>query len=121
MALPCVNCNQPVQQQDAKFFHGVFVCGTCHIMAERLYSRANQELKNLLLMLQESIRIALIESRLQFREGVDVSLSKKEVLEAIVQLQEMKENGYNSRAMASRSSDVSGTESEPRTSGDSDR
>lgn len=120
MALPCVNCNQPVQQQDAKFFHGVFVCGTCHTMAESLYSRASQELKNLLLMLQESIRIALIEHRLQFREGVDAELSKKEVLEAIVRLQEMKENGHT-HAMASGGSAVSGTEPEPRTSGDGDR
>lgn len=117
--MPCVNCKQPVEPQDAKFFHSVFICGTCHTMAERLYSRASQELKNLLLMLQESIRISLIEGRLQFREGIDMGLSKKEVLEAIVQLQEMKDE--HTRTMASRSSDVSGTEPGPPATGERDR
>lgn len=92
MALPCMNCQQPVSDKSAKFFHGTLVCDKCHVMAERLYDRARKELTDLLVMLQEGIRIAIIERRLEFREGTGTEeMSKKEVLEAIVRLKDMKD------------------------------
>jgi hypothetical protein len=84
-----MNCKQGVTQEAAMFFDGVFVCPICHTMAESLYKKSNRELNDLLLMLKEGIRIALVEGRLQFRENADGELSKKEVLEAVVRLQEM--------------------------------
>lgn len=92
MALTCVNCNQPVEQNDAKFFHGVFLCSTCFTMADRMYERARKELTGLLVMLKEGIRIALCDGRLHFAEKqAGEEPTKKEVLEAVLKLQEMKE------------------------------
>ncbi len=92
MALPCMNCQQPVNDKSAKFFHGTLICDTCHTIAERLYGRARQELTDLLVMLQEGIRIAIIERRLAFAEGgTGEEMSKKEVLEAIVRLKDIKD------------------------------
>lgn len=105
MSLPCMNCQQPVADASAKFFHGTLVCGTCHAMAERLYDRARKELTDLLVMLQEGIRIAIIERRLQFREEKDGEVSKKEVLEAIVRLKDMKD----ARALATSGGTTSGS------------
>jgi hypothetical protein len=103
-----MNCQQPVADETAKFFHGTLVCNTCHTMAERLYSRARSELTDLLVMLQEGIRIAIIERRLHFKEGAGgEEMSKKEVLEAIVRLQEMKD----ARKLDPRSLPPPGTES----------
>lgn len=97
-----MNCQQPVSS-DAKFFHGTLVCDTCHTMAERLYTRARAELTDLLVMLQEGIRIAIIERRLQFQENEGGrELSKKEVLEAIVRLKDMKD-ARNAHSLAPRS------------------
>lgn len=109
MGLPCMNCQQPVDPNNAQVFSGVFVCPTCFTMATRLFDRSKKELNDLLLMLQEGIRIALIEGRLQFREGPDVGLSKKEVLEAIVKLQEMSD----ARKVDSRSSASLGPQPKP--------
>lgn len=102
-ALTCMNCKQPVGENEAKFFHGTFVCGTCFTIAERFYSRAHKELNDLLVMLKEGLRLAIIDGRLQFKEGSGVELSKREVLEAIVQLQEMND-ARKTRSMASGSS-----------------
>jgi hypothetical protein len=115
-----MNCQQPVGEKDAKFFRGTFVCGTCYTIAERLRTRARKELTDLLVMLDEAIRLAIIERRLQFREGTDVELSKKEVLEAIVKLQEMKD-AHAARSMAHGSGSVPVPGSEPQSSGGGDQ
>lgn len=107
MALPCLNCKCAVEPNDAKIFNGAFVCPTCNTMAERLYARSRQELTDLLVMLKEGIRIAIIEGRLQFREGAEGDASKKEVLEAIVRLQEMSD----ARKLATRNDDATGPQS----------
>lgn len=104
--LPCMNCKQGVIQEAATFFDGVFVCPTCNTMAESLYKRSTRELNDLLLMLKEGIRIALAEGRLQFREGAEGEVSKKEVLEAVVRLQEMSD----ARKLATGNDDSTRTE-----------
>jgi len=87
--LPCMNCQKPVEPSSAKTFAGVFVCPVCFLTAERLEQRATQELKALLTMQREAIRIALIERRLVLGPAEPLrDLSKKEVLEQVLQLAE---------------------------------
>lgn len=87
--LPCLNCQKQVDPQESKVFAGVFVCPTCYSVAERLEARATEELKSLLTLQREAIRVALIERRLALGPAeVQRDLTKKEVLEQIVQLSE---------------------------------
>lgn len=95
MKLACPNCKKEVDEQDVKWFGGeggqaaVFCCSTCHSIAERLYARGKAELTALLNMLKEGIRVSIADGRLHLPEGSpDGELSKREVLEAILQLKE---------------------------------
>lgn len=95
MALPCPNCKKSIQNDvDVKWFGGengqaaVYCCPLCYSIATRFYNRAASELKQLLDMLKESTRIGLAEGRLNFPER---ELSKKELLEGILQLKENKD------------------------------
>lgn len=91
-SLNCMNCQAPVEQADAKLFAGVFVCPTCHMFAERLFRRSEAELKQLLVVLQDAIRIALIEGRLTPMEGGPLDeIPKQELLRTIVKLQETRD------------------------------
>lgn len=89
--LPCLNCKADVTPDKAKLFAGVFVCETCHAMAERMYKRSEKELRDLQTMLLEGIRIALVEGRLQFAEDQNQELPKEDVLKAIVELQTLRD------------------------------
>lgn len=66
MGLSCVNCNADVSSDEAKFFAQVFVCPTCYAIAERLHQKGEQELKMMLVMLKECIRLAIVKKELQF-------------------------------------------------------
>lgn len=88
-ALTCLNCQTAVEQQDAKVFAGVFLCPTCYLFAERLYRRGERELKQLLLVLQDAIRIALVEGRLVPMEGGTLDdIPKDQLINSLVSLQE---------------------------------
>lgn len=94
-----MNCSKPVGSDEGKFFAGVFCCSSCSTVAQRLFERGEKELKALLLMLRESIRIALIEQRLQHEPNESVSdIPKADLLRAIVQLQEAKEQRDKNQA-----------------------
>ena len=84
--LPCVNCQEPTSEQDAKLFAGVFVCMSCHARAGRVYIRGESELRRLLCVYQEAIRIALIEGRLFGPEQYEESPSKESVLREVIAL-----------------------------------
>jgi hypothetical protein len=90
--LPCLNCKTLVDPAAAKVFAGVFVCPTCHTVAERLEQRGTQELKALLTMQREAIRIALVEGRLQL-STTDLSRepTKQEVLQEVLRLAEQRD------------------------------
>lgn len=87
--LPCLNCKAPVDPPKAKVFAGVFVCPTCYEVAERLEQRGTAELKALLTLQREAIRIALVEGRLHLSLA-DVSRepTKREVLQEVLRLAE---------------------------------
>jgi hypothetical protein len=90
--LPCVNCRQTVGQKDAKFFDGVFLCPNCHAIAQRVEDRLSSELKMMHVMLHESIRVACCEGRLHLSsQTIGPDASKKDVLEAIIQLTSLKQ------------------------------
>jgi hypothetical protein len=86
--LPCLNCQKQVGANAGKIFAGCFVCPTCFEVASRMETRLEGELKRMLVMLRESIRIAIVERRLVLGPADAArDLSKKEVLEAIIELQ----------------------------------
>lgn len=90
--LQCMNCQNRVPQEDAKLFAGVFVCPTCHMFAERLYRRSELELKQLLSVLQDAIRVAIIEGRLTPMEGGPLDeIPKQELLRNVMMLQEKRD------------------------------
>lgn len=66
MGLPCVNCKEPVGSDEAKFFAQTFICPRCFDIAERLHVKGEQELRMMLVMLKECIRLAIIKGELQF-------------------------------------------------------
>ena len=57
-------------------------------MAVHFWQRLELELKHLLTMSKEAIRVALVTSKFNFPEGAQGEPSKREVLEAIVRMEE---------------------------------
>jgi hypothetical protein len=93
--LPCMNCKKPVPSDEAKIFAEVFICNTCYEQAVRFWEQTEKELKYLLVMLKESIRVSLIEGRFSLPEVGDLKeVSKRSVLEEILRMNEYRE-GYS--------------------------
>lgn len=86
--LPCMNCKKPTSTESSKFFAEVFLCEGCHTQAVHFYARLERELVFLQTMAKESIRVTLIEGRFSFPEGPAGEPSKREVLEAILDMEE---------------------------------
>ena len=61
--LPCVNCKQPIEGE-MHFFAKVLVCDSCYKLANHLKDRGRKELRLLTLLLEESIRVAIIQGEL---------------------------------------------------------
>lgn len=92
MGLPCLNCEQEVEPNEAQTFAGVFTCKTCFEVATRLEQRALKDLQALTVQLRESIRLALVEKRLQLGPQTPLEdVSKADLLRAVLRLQEAKE------------------------------
>jgi hypothetical protein len=90
--LHCMNCKKEVPANAAKLFASVFVCSDCHTQAEHFWLRLDRELRYLQTMAQESIRLALIEGKFTFPEGAAADVSKRDVLQAILDMHEAREN-----------------------------
>ena len=88
--LTCMNCQTVVRQADARVFAEVYVCPTCYAVAEQMYKRLEVELRRMLLMSKEAIRVALVQGKLHLPAGGLEEVSKEEVLKMIVQLSEKK-------------------------------
>ena len=63
-----MNCKREVEQDQMKIFAEVLVCPECFTIADRLYDRGNRELRMMLTVLKEIIRLALIKGELQFSQ-----------------------------------------------------
>ena len=94
MNLTCPNCKKEVKPDDVKWFGqeareaAVFCCPACHALAELIYQRGKVELSRLLMMLMEGVRVSLAEGRLQLPESPNGEPSKKQVLEAILNMKD---------------------------------
>jgi hypothetical protein len=64
--LNCLSCKCAVDTDEAKFFAALFLCPDCFTIAERLYRRGEAELRMMLTVLKESIRLAALKGELQF-------------------------------------------------------
>lgn len=88
--LGCMNCGKATDTNNTKFFAAVLLCPDCHTMAEHFYQRCEKELRYLLTMLKESIRVALLQKQFSFQEGPAGDVPKKAVLEEILRMVEAK-------------------------------
>ena len=64
--LPCLSCKEEVNPAEAKLFAQVLLCPLCFVIAERLYKKGESELRMMLLVLKESIRVAALKGELGF-------------------------------------------------------
>lgn len=86
MGLACVNCGADVESDEAKFYAQVFVCPTCYAIAEHLHQKGEQELKMMLVMLKECIRLAIVQKRLQFPPQHLEEMPRKDLFEELAKL-----------------------------------
>ena len=84
--LPCVNCGNEVPEKDVKFFAQILVCPDCYFMSERLYSRGKKELSMLLLLLKESIRVAIVQKQLQFSPKIIDDMPQEDLFGELTKL-----------------------------------
>ncbi len=85
LVLNCINCKEEVAPDKAKFFAQMFVCPDCYKIAERVYVRGRQELEMMLLLLKESIRVAIVQGELQFSGPVE-DVSKEDFMTTLARL-----------------------------------
>lgn len=89
--MKCMNCPTEVAPKDAKFFAKVFLCPSCYEQAQHFYTKLDIELRHLLVVAKEAIRIALVTGKFSFPEGMGGEVSKRAVLEAIMKFEEARE------------------------------
>ena len=92
----CMNCGSEQLAKDCRLCFGVLVCAECHEKANIIYDRARAELRTLLTLLEETIRLALVEGRLTFATE-QASASKAQILRTILGLME---NGNGAKRSA---------------------
>ena len=87
--LKCMNCQKELQPNGGEFFMEVFICSSCKLIAERLYERAQQDVKHLLVMMKEAIRLGLVQGQLQFRDPEQVEeVTRPNLLNKLAELAE---------------------------------
>lgn len=84
--LPCVNCHKEVASDQAKMFAEVLVCPECYVIAERLFERGNKELRMMLTVLKEMIRLTLIKGELQFLQQQSEENHSEEVMKRFARM-----------------------------------
>lgn len=89
----CLNCGKEVRPTEAKLFAEVFLCPTCYVQADHFYLRLDHELKSLLVLAKDAIRVALLQGKFSFPENGSQEVSKREVLEAILTMEERRKDG----------------------------
>lgn len=84
-----MNCQRDIPPNKGEFFMEVFVCPDCKCVAERVYERSQQDVKHLLLLMKEVIRMALMEGRLQFQDPKQVEeVSRSDLISRLAELAE---------------------------------
>ena len=84
-----MNCKREVPPNGGEFFMEVFICGNCKKIAVRLYERAQKDVKHLLVMMKEAIRLGLVQGQLQFRDPEQVEeVTRPDLLSRLAELAE---------------------------------
>lgn len=89
--LQCMNCRTPTAADEADLFAEVFLCKSCHTQAVHFWQRIDRELRSLQVMAKDAIRVCLLEGRFSFPEGTGGEVSKREVLETILTMEEARD------------------------------
>ena len=98
VGLPCVNCKEPVGTDDAKFFAQTFVCSRCFAIAERTYVQGERQLRMMLVMLKECIRLAIIKGELQFPEKNTEDMPRKDLFAELSRLaQDVRQDAFKNQ------------------------
>ena len=84
----CLACKQPVAEKDGKLFAECFVCPGCYQLATHLYERGERDVRWLLVMLKEALRIAILKGELRLTEDAQGEVSKQQLLSAVAGLAE---------------------------------
>lgn len=94
--LQCMNCKGPAGE--GKLFVEVLVCPTCHAVAEQLSLKAERELRAIMTVMREAIRMALVKGELRFWTPGDVDrLSGRDFLSHIAGMAERTRRGRTER------------------------
>lgn len=88
VGLSCLNCKKPVHPDEARIFQAVFCCPQCHEIAVRAYGRLEKELRHLLTLAGDSIRVALIRGELQLSGPEAKDIPKSELLRKVIEIAE---------------------------------
>lgn len=92
MRLPCKNCNNPMEDADAKVFAEVLVCSTCFLMASRLYDHLHNDMTGCLMLAKDKIREMLTTGQFKYSTEEQRSpISKQELLTAITDMYNRKD------------------------------
>ena len=87
MGLPCLNCQQEVAPDEAKFFAECFLCPACYLIAERTLQQGQRELHYLLVSLKELVRLAILRGELRLPPAAEQATERKmNVVDALVEL-----------------------------------
>jgi len=86
--LKFVNCQAEYPMGRGRIVLGVLVCATCGEIAEHLLNKAEHELSMLRTLLRESLRISIVEGRMNLPPPSDKEPSKEDVLRAILSMRE---------------------------------
>jgi hypothetical protein len=89
--LKCMNCKSPVGASEGEFFAEVFLCKNCNTQAVHFWHRTEAELKHLLTISKEAIRLSLITGKFTFPEGPLGDVSKRDVLQEVLKMEEARE------------------------------
>lgn len=99
--LQCMNCRAPTAADEAELFAEVFLCKSCHTQAVHFWQRIDRELHSLQVMAKDAIRVCLLEGRFSFPEGTGGEVSKREVLETILTMEEARDKQCQTRSSQS--------------------
>ena len=66
--LNCVSCGKEVATEQGKLYAQIFVCPDCYTIAERIQQRGERELRAMLSLMKETIRLAILKHELGFME-----------------------------------------------------
>jgi hypothetical protein len=81
-----VNCHKDIESSEAKMFAEVLVCPDCYVVAERLFERGNKELRMMLVVLKEMIRLALVKGELQFMQAQSEETNSEDMMKRFARL-----------------------------------